>query len=138
MALGWFGALKAIPWSDVVGAAPTVVRGAQQLWQKVRSEPAEAARPAAPPPAPGNDPRDPREAAHAALAARVDALEARAAALAREAHAASELIATLAEQNARLIDAVGQLRLRLRLLFAGAAVLTLAVAVLGVLAFAGR
>ena len=135
MALGWFGALKAIPWGDVVGAAPTVVRGAQQLWQKVRSEPAEAAvRPAAPPPAPGDDPR---EAAHAALAARVDALEARAAALAREAHAASELIAALADQNARLIDAVGQLRLRLRLLFAGAAVLTLAVAALGMLAFAG-
>ena len=135
MALGWFGALKAIPWGDVVGAAPTVVRGAQQLWQKVRSEPAEAARPAAPPPAPGDDPR---QAAHAALAARVDALEARTAALTHEAHAASELIATLADQNARLIDAVEQLRLRLRLLFAAATVLTLAVAVLGVLAFAGR
>ena len=137
MALGWLSALKVIPWSDVVGAAPTVVRGAQQLWQKVRSEPAEAARPTAPPPAPAPG-IDPREAAHAALAAHVDALEARTAALAREAHAASELIATLAEQNARLVDVVGQLRLRLRLLFAAAAVLTLAVAVLGVLAFAGR
>ena len=135
MALGWFGALKAIPWGDVVGAAPTVVRGAQQLWQKVRSEPAEAAvPPAAPPTAPGDDPR---EAAHAALAARVDALEARAAAQAREAHAASDLIATLAEHNARLIEAVERQRLRLRLLSAGAAVLALAVAALGVVAFIG-
>ena len=136
MALGWLSALKVIPWSDVVGAAPTVVRGAQQLWQKVRSEPAEpAARPAAPPAAPGTDPR---EAALAALGARVEALEARATVLAREGHAASELIAALADQNARLVDTVGQLRLRLRLLFAAAAVLTLSVAVLGVLAFAGR
>ena len=38
MAMGLFGALKIIPWSDVVAAAPTVVRGAQQLWSKVRHD----------------------------------------------------------------------------------------------------
>ena len=137
MALGWFGALKAIPWGDVVGAAPSVVRGAQQLWQKVRSELPAAAVAPPPAPAPGAG-DDPREAAHAALAARVDALEARTAAQAREAHAASDLIATLAGQNARLIEAVDQLRLRLRLLSVGAAALALAVVALGTLAFVGR
>ena len=57
---------------------------------------------------------------------------------AREAHAASDLIATLAGQNARLIEAVEQVRLRLRLLSVGAAVLALAIVALGALAFVGR
>ena len=137
MSLGLFGALKAIPWSEVVGAAPTVVRGAQQLWKKVRDDPADApAPPAAPPPAAPGD--DPHAAALAALAARADALEARTAMHGREAVAASELIATLAEQNARLIEAVEGLRQRARTLLVAVGVLGVAVVALGVLAFTGR
>ncbi len=118
MSLGLFGALKIIPWSDVVAAAPTVVRGAQQLWNKVRHD--APSTPEAPPPVPtAAAAADPL----AALGVRLQVLESRAAQQAREASAASELIATLAEQNARLIEAVERLRRQARLLMLASAVL---------------
>ena len=136
---GLFGALKVIPWKDVVTAAPAVVRGAQQLWNKVRHEapPPEAAAAVRPAPAAGPAASDP-QAALDALDARVQALDSRLAQQAREAAAASELIAALAEQNARLIETVGRLRRQALALAVAAAVLGAGVAAALAVALAGR
>lgn len=128
-----FGSLrKAIPWSDVVAAAPTVVRGAQQLWTKVRHD----APPPEPAPAPPTAPAADSLAALEAVGARVQALEARLAEQSREAQSASGLIATLAEQNARLVEAVEQLRRQARRLAVATGVL--AVGVIAALVLAVR
>ena len=77
---------------------------ARKLWTSVRSKDAA--------PAEGNWPE-----------ARLDALEAQAEELRRELAASSDLIANLAEQNARLVEAVTVLRVRQRILFVIGAVL---------------
>lgn len=35
MALPWLTLIKAVPWADVIEHAPTVVSGAQKLWQRL-------------------------------------------------------------------------------------------------------
>jgi len=35
---GWITAFKVIPWGDLIAAAPTVVKGARQLWATVRKQ----------------------------------------------------------------------------------------------------
>jgi hypothetical protein len=35
MALPWLTLIKAVPWADVIEHAPTVVSGAQKLWQRM-------------------------------------------------------------------------------------------------------
>jgi len=112
---GWLTAFKVIPWGEVIAAAPAIAKGARQLWTAVRKQdalPADA------------EPGD-----------RVQVLETRVEALRSELASSAELVATLAEQNARLIDAVAILRLRTRVLLALcggaiAAVIGLAVVVL--------
>jgi hypothetical protein len=96
---GWFAAFKVIPWAELIVAAPAVVKGAQKLWAAVRKQEAPALS--------GQDP-----------ASRQRALEAQVAELRKELTAASELIANLAEQNGRLVEAVAILRVRTRALLA--------------------
>ena len=112
---GWISAFKAIPWGDLLAAAPTVVRGTRRLLETVRYRKAEE---------PGPD-----------LASRVRSLEAQVTELRGELTSASTLLATLAEQNARLIDAVAILQSRARALLvvtalAAAAVIWLIVPVM--------
>lgn len=97
---GWLTAFKFIPWADVIAAAPTVVRGAKKLWDSAKSQPPEGVE----------------AAAVASPEARLQALEAQSADLRKELAASSELINSLAEQNARLVEAVGILRVRTRAL----------------------
>lgn len=112
MAISWLTAFKAIPWGDVIAAAPTVAQGAKKLWGAVgRGDAGSAA-------APGSLPAD--------AEGRLRTLEAQIAGLQRENAASSELIKSLAEQNSRLVDAVEILRVRTRVLLA----LCLALAVL--------
>jgi hypothetical protein len=103
-------AAKAIPWADVIAAAPGLARGARDLWKRVqtRETPAEAA--------------DTPEA-------RIAALEQKTGALAREAEQRSELVARLAEQNEQLIATLERERRRTTL-----ALLLAALALLGLLA----
>lgn len=113
----WLTALKVIPWGDVVSAAPTVARSARELWRTVRRSGDEGsalgdAGSLEPPP------RD----RLGELAARVEQLQARQEQLESEAAASAELMASLAEQNERLVQAVDILRVRTRLLV-GACVL---------------
>ena len=118
MAIGWI--LKVIPWGDIVTAAPSVARGARELWRNARRTDDEA-------PLAQNAPAlETPEERLTALVARVQAFEARHAALERELAASAELVASLAEQNQRLVGAVEILRVRTRLLLGAAALLGLA------------
>ncbi len=119
MALSWLAAFKIIPWADLVDNAPTVVRGARKLWDLV-----------------GGTPREPRPDSHtqamSTLDARVAALEQEIGHLKEQANGAANLIATLAEQNARLIAAVEILRLLTRILLVVCGVLMLGLIVVAV------
>jgi hypothetical protein len=109
MAFPWLVAFKIIPWKDVIEATPAVVRGAKQLWNKVRQdETAQEAAQAAAQGSVGLDASSPE--------ARIAQLEKRVAEMGREAVASSELIQALAEHNERLVAAVDTLRVRTRVL----------------------
>jgi alkylation response protein AidB-like acyl-CoA dehydrogenase len=101
---GWTTAFKAIPWLELMAAAPTVVQGARRLWATVRKQEAPVAE--------GQDP----------LAAQ-RALENQIAELRQELTAASELVTNLAEQNGRLVEAIAILRVRTRVLLVFSALL---------------
>jgi hypothetical protein len=77
MAIGWLTILQNVPWTDVIRNAPKVADGAKKLWNAVGKK-----SPAA----------DPLQAVVADLHAQM--------------LASSELIKTLAEQNAELIRRV--------------------------------
>jgi hypothetical protein len=100
---GWLTVLKVVPWADVISAAPKVASGARKLWDAARKPaPAEAA-PGAPPPA------DPA----VALAARLDQTDAALDDLRGKLLSATELIATLADQNEQLIARIDAMRVRM-------------------------
>jgi Flp pilus assembly protein TadB len=116
MAIGWMTALKVIPWGDVIEATPGIVKSARKIF--TRSQQAEEAATA---PAAAGDP-----------GARIAHLEASLAELAEQQKASAQLIETLAEQNARIVEAVDTLRVRTRFLIAACALLTLACVALAV------
>lgn len=99
MAIGWMTILSNVPWSDVIRNAPAVAEGAKKLWKKVGSD---ARRDKL------TDDGSPEERI-AALHARVDELQA-------QMLTSSEVIQSLAEQNAQLIARIETGRRRLALL----------------------
>lgn len=102
---GWITAFKIIPWAHVIAAAPAVVRGARKLWTAVRDK----------------DPAAPVEGGVQSSEGRLQGIEAQVEALSKEVATASELIHSLAEQNARLVEVVGILRIRTRALLVASA-----------------
>lgn len=108
MAISLIAAFKAIPWSDVLTAAPVIVQGAEKLWGSVARKGAATVE--------VGDAVPPREETLALVELRVQQLEARVADLQGEALASSELIKSLAEQNSQLVRAVDVLRVRTRAL----------------------
>ena len=114
MAIGWMTALKVIPWGDVIEATPGIVKSARKIF--TRSQQAEEAATAAA----SSSPAD--------LSARVAQLESSVAQLAEQQKASAELIETLAEQNARIVEAVDALRRRARLLIVVSSLLSIACA----------
>ena len=127
MAIGWLSVLKGVPWGDVIGNAPKVADGAKKLWGTV-SKKASVPEPAAP-----HAPPDGRLDAQSIgeLRSRVEALEATAAGVHAQMLASSEVIKSLAEQNAALIKAVDAARVRLGWL-ASALVVVAIFAVVGI------
>ena len=103
----WTVALKAIPWAELIAAAPVVARGARKLWTSVRS-------------------KDAAEAEGSWPEARLDALEAQLDELRTELTASADLIANLADQNTRLVEAVTVLRMRTRILSIACGILAVA------------
>ncbi|MFN3415590.1 MAG: hypothetical protein ACK4ZD_04665 [Caldimonas sp.] len=122
MAFPWIAAFKIIPWKDVIEATPAVVRGARQLWNKVRQDESAQQAATAGPAADAGSPE-----------ARLAQLEQRVAEMGREAVASSELIQALAQHNERLVAAVETLRVRTRVLMWVSALLAGAVLALFVL-----
>ena len=114
MAIGWMTALKVIPWSDVIEATPGIVKGARKIF--ARSQQTEA-------PVATDSPSSSTE-----LQARVVQLESSLAQMAEQQQASAQLIETLAEQNARIVEVVDILRVRTRLLMAVSGVLALLLA----------
>lgn len=94
MAISWLTVLKSVPWTEVISNAPKVAEGAKKLWNTVgRKRAAREAR---------------AQDAQADLSpeARMLAAEATIAELQAQMLASSELINTLAEQNALLVARV--------------------------------
>ena len=126
MAIPWLVVLQAVPWTDVIKNAPKVAEGAKKLWSAVsKKSPAQNS-------AADNAERSPASEADtiALLQERVAALENTATELHNQMLASSELIKTLAEQNAQLIKRIEANRRRLAWL----AVVTALVGVVAVLA----
>jgi hypothetical protein len=117
MAIGWMTALKIIPWSNVLESAPHIVKAAKHLFSAVKADSDSfAAGPSA------------STAEDFSLSQRVRAMEAKIAELREEQKASAELIKSLAEQNAFVVEAIEVFRVRLRVL------LVICVLLFGVLA----
>ena len=106
MAIGWVGMLKLVPWGDVIKAAPEVASTARKLWGAVANK---------------NPPRDAVNGDDGALhtpmsmLTRIEHVETSLAELQAQMLTASEVIATLAQQNAKLVEHTEALRKRLLL-----------------------
>lgn len=101
MAVSWLTALKAVPWADVIEAAPGLAKSAKGFFKRTQESTPPATDAAAQPAATG-DPGD----ALAQAQQRIAALESRLVQVAERQQAAAALIDTLATQNARLVAAV--------------------------------
>ena len=129
MAIGWLTALKVIPWGDVLEAAPHIVKGAKRLFAKTKDEAF------GPPIAPRSNSSSSDSNKLLSLDDRFDQIEAKDVELSTEQKSSAELIKSLAEQNARVVEAIEVFRIRTRVLMvvcivlgAGLVVLTFLVA----------
>jgi hypothetical protein len=121
---GWLGLLKVVPWGDVMSNAPKIAEGAKSLWSAV----AKKVRP--------GDETTAESAVSASdtpLSTRIAALEESQRELRAQLTTSSDLIRSLAEQNAQLVVRLDALRSRLRWLTLGTAVVLVAAAVTWVL-----
>jgi hypothetical protein len=106
-------ALKVIPWGDVIEATPGLVKSARKVFSRSKDEPVPT-----PTSTPGTD----------SAAGRIAQLEASIAQLAEQQQASAQLVEKLAEQNARIVEAVDILRARTRLLMVACGVLAVLLA----------
>ncbi len=114
--VGWISALKIIPWSDVIEAAPGLAKSARKFFTKTQQQtevPVEVDVPAG-------------DVSLGHLQSRIHHLEQSLAQMAQQQKASAELIESLAEQNAQVVRAIDVLRVRTRLLIGASVVLLLA------------
>lgn len=111
MAIPWLTLIKVVPWTDVIANAPRVVDGAKKLWGSVNKS-STSEKPLAGP-APGTA-RDDGGEVVGLLRARVGRLEAGVDELHAQMRASSDLIRTLADQNAELIRHLETVQVRVR------------------------
>lgn len=141
MAIPWMVLLRNVPWTEVIRNAPKVAEGAKKLWDTVggktprrpspngRMEATTSSEPLSSEPR-STDSLSPDSRTIAELRARLATLETTAANLHDQMLASSELIKTLAEQNAQLIARIEAHRVRVMGL-AGALGILGIIAVLG-------
>jgi hypothetical protein len=127
MALGWLTALKAVPWADVVHAAPSIVQGARKLYAAARGHSANQASTTA---------ED--EINQGSTATRLRAMAAALEQLRAEQRSSAELIRSLAEQHARMVSALETLRKRLAVMLSLCVILSVVLIALAAMALAGR
>ncbi len=113
---GWITVFKAVPWVDVIAAAPGVARSAKKLLTGIRNRQRGEG---------GENPPESEET-------RLEALEAQVLELKQELNASAEIIKSLTEQHARLVEVVGILRFRTRALLVVCVVLVVFSIVLAV------
>lgn len=106
MAIGWMTALKLIPWAGVLESAPHIVKAARRLFTETRAGATTAD--SSDNSSEGDNPASPN--------ARMRQLEARIVELSDEQKLSAELIKSLAEQNARIVEVIEALRVRTRIL----------------------
>ena len=119
MALSWLTALKAVPWADVVQAAPGIVQGARKLFNAAKSYAGSQ-----------GDAATATAQTSGAPIERLQQLEASLQALQSDQRTSAELIRSLAEQNATIVAALDVMRRRVRVLTGACIVLTAALAAL--------
>ena len=112
MSVNWFASLKDVPWSKVIGMAPTIVENGKKLWDKVSNKPGGdgsggTTQSAAELPVP---------AAIAAFELRLEALEKKSAQLREEAVASFDVVRAIADQHSHVVQAVDVLLVRTRVL----------------------
>ena len=107
MAISWVTALKMVPWSDVIAAAPHVLKAAKGLIHKSAAEDAQV--PAELHEAPA-EPAPPAHSAGELALQQVALLEARVQQLEEAQRASAQLIQQMAEQQAQIVQTVGLLR----------------------------
>ena len=130
MAIGWLAVLQMVPWGDVISNAPKVAEGAKKLWKTVGKKSPEQGMPSDMLFAPLKLDAQTMGMLHA----RLIALENTTQELHQQMFDSSELLKTLAEQNAQLIQRIELARVRF-LILTGATIVVFVVAVAG-LAFA--
>ena len=113
MPFPWAVAAKAIPWTEVIAASPAIVKGARDLWARMRADPK---------PDSGGDDR-----AAASPDDRLDAMARIIGTLEERNEAQTELITQLAEQHVQLVGAVDRAQKMTRVAL-GVAVLAILVA----------
>ena len=110
MPIPWLVVLQAVPWTDVIKNTPRVADGAKKLWARVSKKQATPSASLA-----LLEPMDASQTlSNAQLQARIAHIEAATAELHSQMLASSELISTLAEQNAQLVARMEAARVRLR------------------------
>ena len=112
MAVKWFASFKDVPWSKVIGMAPTIVENGKKLWDKVSSRTegdgsGKTTQSAAQLPVP---------AAIAAFELRLEALEKKSAQLREEAVASFDVVRSITDQHSQVVQAVDVLLVRTRVL----------------------
>ncbi len=107
MAISWLAVLKSVPWSEVIGNAPKIAKGAKQLWDTLRKQsvPVEPSATA--------DQGEKSEAARLNDAEdRVAALEQSLLQMHAQLQSSADLIKSLADQNALLVAQLETMRRR--------------------------
>jgi hypothetical protein len=109
MAFGWMTALKIIPWGSVLESAPHIVKAAKQLFSAVKADTSGFS-------AEDSSPADDGTTGLDKLNKRTRLIEAKIVELSNEQKSSAELIKSLAEQNALIVDALDVFRVRVRVL----------------------
>ena len=134
MAISWVTALKMVPWTDVIQAAPHVLKAAKGLINKTKPEDAEPTAEAEQ--TPTSSLNAPASNAGELALVHIAKLEARVAELEQAQHASAQLIQQMAEQQSQIVQTVGLLRTGATRLAWACGVL--GVAVLGLLVYVLR
>lgn len=108
MAISWVSALKLVPWSDVIQAAPTVLKAAKGLMKKSPEQELEDAAQAAFPAS--AESQTPAANAGELALQKVAQLEARIQQLEAAQRASNQVLEKMAEQQAQIVKTVGLLR----------------------------
>jgi hypothetical protein len=118
MAIGWMTALKIIPWGNVLESAPHIVKAAKHLFSAAKADQDDYAS--------TSDPG--RREGLANLDSRVKLIEERITELRQEQQSSAELIKSLAEQNALIVEAVEIFRMRLKIVLVTSIILLVSLA----------